>query len=149
MDFTTFSLYNKGEEEIDMKICTGCFTKKHLEEFYKHSNSKDGRAYRCKDCMRFRNKLLSDEDSTSLEEWDRLVRMRRDIHKLGGRSNIDFRDWLRFNIQEGHRCSKCTTKAVQYIELNRSIEDFGSFTIDNIQTTCQDCLDSTKTYIDY
>ena len=54
----------------DSKICTTCGKDVLLVDYYSQPRSADGKAYRCKECVKaIKNKKLADKNKT---EWGRV-----------------------------------------------------------------------------
>jgi hypothetical protein len=111
-----------------MKKCRVCGLEKEMDEFNKHSASKDGHAHICQTCHRERAKKCRDEwliDAKN-KEWTR------------SKSNLKKRPYL---VHRKEECRRCGFKpehtcqlTVDHIDKDRSNNVEG-----NLQTLCHNC----------
>lgn len=52
-----------------MKTCTGCKTKKPVDEFSKDKHSKDGLQYKCKECNKLFKKIYRQKNKEKIKEY--------------------------------------------------------------------------------
>lgn len=52
-----------------MKKCTKCGVEKNLEEFHRNKKSKDGRTFKCKECVRFYSKSYRKENREKIKAY--------------------------------------------------------------------------------
>lgn len=52
-----------------MKICRKCYKEKLLENYYKHSEMKDGRLNICIDCTKKRTKEYANKNTKSIRQY--------------------------------------------------------------------------------
>lgn len=70
------------------KTCNSCGIEKDLEDFYEHSQMKDGHLNKCKDCVRSRVKSHRTANIEKIREYDRL-RGRTEKRKLKNKQRHD------------------------------------------------------------
>ena len=75
-----------------MKRCSLCNTQKDLSSFGKHSRSKDGLAYSCKDCKKKKDKLYYEANKKKIK--DRVVAYHKENPEVGQKAR---RDWNKRN----------------------------------------------------
>lgn len=60
------------------KTCTTCGLLKTLEEFAIQKKAKDGRAWKCKECMKVYCKERYEKNNASVEELEKIVAYMKD-----------------------------------------------------------------------
>jgi len=111
-----------------MKKCNVCSIEKNEYEFYKHPNSKDGLANRCKACVK---------------ECGNITRMKwledcKNKEKHRFRGSLKKRPYLKYRDSKCRRCgfipeNNCQL-TVDHIDKNRKNNN-----VDNLQTLCHNC----------
>lgn len=98
-------------ETMITKICTKCKTEKPISEFGKHRHSKDGFAYRCKECARKNSKRWSKTPQGIFKTikqrvlWHESHSTRRGTPKIFSILKEDFINWYN---SEPKTCAYCS-----------------------------------------
>jgi len=83
------------------KTCYGCQTKKELEEFGKHNNTKDKRQHYCKECAR--QYRLENKDKNKQYQKDRRKKNISTVMQYG----ITLEEYDEIQSRQGHKCALC------------------------------------------
>lgn len=89
-----------------MKTCCNCKKEKDYSLFYKDSHSKDGYAYRCKDCRKEYEKEYAKTDKYK-------IKVRRNRWKEAN-INITHEEYEQLLKQQDGRCAVCSTDTNQF-----------------------------------
>tara|TARA_R110002074_G_scaffold26105_1_gene77056 strand:+ start:41 stop:727 length:687 start_codon:yes stop_codon:yes gene_type:complete len=59
---------------MDTKVCSKCGVEKALCEFYNNKNTKDGKSYECKECIKQQNKIYREANKSKVAERKKAYR---------------------------------------------------------------------------
>ena len=134
------------------KTCTKCGVNKPLSEFGKHRLSKDGHAYRCKECARKASKAYS---ITSIGIFQN-IKGRQEFYKTHDHwrykpvnlSREDFIEWYESQPKVCHYCGIHETELSQVNDTQNTkakrltvdcIDNDRGYSLDNIVLACGRC----------